>query len=55
MVVYTFLTVLHYGIIILIGNYSVFNGSLHVFNDSMSISNGNGSILLRNQWFSMAI
>ena len=30
MVVCTFLTVLHYGIIILMGNYSVFNGSLHV-------------------------
>ena len=30
MVICTFLTVLHYGIIILMGNYSVFNGSLHV-------------------------
>ena len=55
MVICMFLVVLHYEMMVLMGNSKVFNGSLHVFNDSVSISNGNGSILLSNQWFSMAI
>ena len=47
MVVCMFLVVLHYAMMILIGNSKVFNGSLHIFDDSVSISNGNGSILLK--------
>ena len=50
MVICMFLVVLHYEMMVLMGNYKVFNGSLHVFIDSVSIFNGNGSILL---WESM--